>query len=100
MLLPSTRQIYWLATYVWDMGQYLILVSIIMAIFGGYSHGATKTFVATAQTGWATFLLLWLYGLSCIPLAYLYSFLFETPYVLLPCPTSKFHLRPKHMRST
>lgn len=61
------RQVYWLATYTWDVLQYAVLCSLVMAVFVAYGGGATRTFLASHSTATATFLLLWCYGLAAIP---------------------------------
>jgi hypothetical protein len=68
---------YWIATFIWDILLYSALSGLIMGIFYLYGGGATKTFLFSSETAAATFMLLWMYGLGSIPLAYLYSWMFD-----------------------
>jgi ATP-binding cassette subfamily A (ABC1) protein 2 len=68
--------LYWIATYSWDVTLYLCLVGFIMAAF--YLFGkAAEVFVHSSQSSFALFCLLVTYGLSAVPLSYMYSMLFD-----------------------
>jgi hypothetical protein len=68
---------YWLSTYIWDMSMYLLLAALIMIVTVLYGTVVPQEFVSSPESGLAVFLLLLLYGLSVLPLCYLYSFLFD-----------------------
>lgn len=65
--------VYWLAHYLWDAGMSSLVSLGVMAVFGLYGEPG---FVGNAAQAGATALVLWLYGLAAIPLAYCYSHLF------------------------
>lgn len=65
--------IYWISNFVWDMINYLIVISCCMIVFFLYE---SPQFSGTAAQAWGTFYLLFLYGLAVIPMSYCYSFLF------------------------
>ena len=75
----QNKQMYWVATFMWDILLYSVLSGLIMAIFYLYGGGSTRTFLFSSETAAATFVLLWMYGLGSIPLAYLYSWMFDNP---------------------
>jgi hypothetical protein len=65
--------VYWLATYAWDMINYFfVALSVIVVMLAFSNEQFTGTFSAFA----ATFLLFFQYGLAAIPLSYCYSFCF------------------------
>jgi hypothetical protein len=68
---------YWFATYVWDMCLFLVLDLVVMIAFFIYGTSTSRVFVGDARAGGAVFLLLVTYGLSILPLNYLYSMFFE-----------------------
>ena len=69
--------VYWTATYLWDMCMYSILTAFVLIAFCIYGKSASAIFVGDAESAMAVFLLTFLYGLSSIPLSYIYSFAFE-----------------------
>ena len=69
-----STEIYWLANYTYDLFTYSIVTSICLAICGGFGNAA---FVGDATQAQATVLAFFLFGLSVIPLSYLYSLIFE-----------------------
>ena len=69
--------LYWFAVYLWDMFLYSILVLLIMAALFMYGQDAAQIFISVPEATFAIFLLFFLYGLSVLPLCYLYSMLFE-----------------------
>ncbi|XP_047388210.1 phospholipid-transporting ATPase ABCA7 [Sciurus carolinensis] len=80
--LPPT--LYWLGNFLWDMGNYLAAVCIVVLIFLAFQQ---KAYVAPANLP-ALLLLLLLYGWSITPLMYPASFFFSVPstaYVVLTC---------------
>uniref|UniRef100_A0A8D2JSS6 ABC transporter domain-containing protein n=1 Tax=Sciurus vulgaris TaxID=55149 RepID=A0A8D2JSS6_SCIVU len=80
--LPPT--LYWLGNFLWDMGNYLVAVCIVVLIFLAFQQ---KAYVAPANLP-ALLLLLLLYGWSITPLMYPASFFFSVPstaYVVLTC---------------
>lgn len=68
--------LYWAATYAWDMTLFLVLIGFIVAAFFAFGSAA-EVFIHSGQSTLALFLLLLLYGLSAIPLSYLYSLAFD-----------------------
>ena len=69
--------LYWITTYVWDMGLFLILILLIIAAFYVYGKAAAEIFISVTEATFAVFLLLLTYGMSILPLCYLYSMNFE-----------------------
>ena len=69
--------LYWTTTYLWDMGLFLILVLLIIGAFFIYGKKAAEIFISVDEAAGAVFLLLFTYGLSVLPLCYLYSMCFE-----------------------
>jgi len=67
--------IYWLAHFLWDMAQYTLVAVATMLVFAAYAEPA---FVGNGAQGLASFLVVWLYGLAAIPLAYCYTWLFTS----------------------
>jgi hypothetical protein len=68
--------LYWVSVYIWDVAQYSILTLLTMCFFFIYGKESSQVFVNSAQSTLAVFLLLFFYGTSIIPLAYLYSLTF------------------------
>ena len=68
--------LYWFATYTWDMILFSFLVLFIILIFFAFGS-ASKVFIYSYQSTIALTLLLFLYGLSVIPLSYIYSLFFD-----------------------
>eukprot|EP01041_Mallomonas_annulata_P006632 gene6631-13438_t len=69
--------LYWTATYMWDMFLYSILTVCVMCVFYIYGTAASSVFVGTSENAFAVFILIFMFGASCIPLCYIYSFFFE-----------------------
>jgi ABC-type multidrug transport system ATPase subunit len=69
--------LYWSTTYLWDMGLFLILVLLIIGAFFIYGKKAAEIFISVDEAAGAVFLLLFTYGLSVLPICYLYSMCFE-----------------------
>jgi ATP-binding cassette subfamily A (ABC1) protein 3 len=70
--------LYWCATYLWDVMLFTCLVLlIIVALFIYGKDDAARVFISVDESTYAVFLLLFTYGLSVLPLCYLYSFQFE-----------------------
>ena len=69
--------LYWAAVYIWDASLFTFLVFLIICALFGYRDSAAQIFISDAEGGAAVFLLLFFYGLSVLPLCYLYSMLFE-----------------------
>ena len=69
--------LYWFAVYLWDAALFTFLVLLIICSLFGYQNSAAQIFISDAEGGAAVFLLLFLYGLSVLPLCYLYSMLFD-----------------------
>jgi hypothetical protein len=68
--------LYWIATYVWDVMLFTILVCIIMIVFFIYGKKAAQIFISVDEATLAVFCLLFTYGLSVLPMCYLLSMLF------------------------
>ena len=66
--------LYWLATYLWDLAAYLVVCLLCMLVFACYGEPA---FAGTTEQGMAMFFVLWFYCVSVLPLVYCYSFLFD-----------------------
>ncbi|XP_052020849.1 phospholipid-transporting ATPase ABCA7 isoform X3 [Apodemus sylvaticus] len=80
--LPQT--LYWVGNFLWDMGNYLVAVCIVVLIFLAFQQ---RAYVAPENLP-ALLLLLLLYGWSITPLMYPASFFFSVPstaYVVLTC---------------
>ncbi|XP_036026831.1 LOW QUALITY PROTEIN: phospholipid-transporting ATPase ABCA7 [Onychomys torridus] len=80
--LPQT--LYWLGNFLWDMGNYLVAVCIVVLIFLAFQQ---RAYVAPENLP-TLLLLLLLYGWSITPLMYPASFFFSVPstaYVVLTC---------------
>ncbi|KAJ7386395.1 ATP-binding cassette sub- A member 1 [Desmophyllum pertusum] len=76
--------VYWLSTYVWDLGNYIIPAVCCCLIFLAFGEDA----YTSAMNFPPTFLLLLLYGWAITPLMYPASFLFSessTAYIVLIC---------------
>ena len=69
--------LYWVSTFLWDMGLYLVLTAGIMIAFYSYGEESSRIFIDNGEATLAVFLLLLLYGASAIPLGYIYSFAFD-----------------------
>ena len=67
---------YWASNFLWDVTNYLIITAAVMLVFVAYGNAE---FVGTGEKRLATLSLIIMYGLSAIPLAYLYSFMFTNP---------------------
>ena len=69
--------LYWTATYLWDMVLFTVLVLLIIIALFIYGKKAAEIFISVDEATVAVFLLLFTYGLSVLPLCYLYSMFFE-----------------------
>ena len=67
---------FWIAHYIWDMLMYSIFVALVMIVLALYGAHA-EVFMGDAETAFATFFLLFSYGVSSIPFAYLCSRSFD-----------------------
>lgn len=70
--------LYWLATYLWDLGLFLVLIVFIMISFYIYGEEAAVIFISNTESASAIFVLLLTYGMSVLPLCYLYSNMFTS----------------------
>jgi ABC-type multidrug transport system ATPase subunit len=66
---------YWLATFLFDFGQYMVIVVGAMAMFFWFDCGP---FVHNSEAVLVSLALMVTYGLSAIPQSYCYSFLFDS----------------------
>ena len=69
--------VYWLATYIYDLSLFLLLILCVFIALLSYGRDATQAFMSDVNSSIVLFLLLLSYGASIIPLCYLYSFLFN-----------------------
>ena len=69
--------LYWFATYVWDMVLFTALVLLIIGALFIYGKKAAQIFISVNEATIAVFLLLFTYGLSILPLCYIYSMFFD-----------------------
>ena len=69
--------LYWAASYMWDTAMYFLLAGFIMLTFVLYGEENAKIFIGDTEAGWAVYVLLLCYGLSSIPLSYVYSLAFD-----------------------
>jgi ABC-type multidrug transport system ATPase subunit len=69
--------IYWITTYVWDVCLFILLIGCIVGAMFVYGEDAAKVFIGDTESLLAIVLLLFTYGVSVIPLCYLYSFYFS-----------------------
>ena len=69
--------LYWFATYVWDMVLFTVLVLLIIGALFIYGKKAAEIFISVNEATIAVFLLLFTYGLSILPLCYIYSMFFD-----------------------
>ena len=72
----ANPRLYWLATFMWDLLVYLLVVSLCMVVFRVFNE---PSLIGTFQQGAAIFCVLMLYGIAVLPLVYCYSFLFDSP---------------------
>lgn len=70
--------LYWLATYLWDLGLFLVLIIFILISFYIYGRDAAVIFISNSESTSAIFALLLSYGMSVLPLCYLYSNMFTS----------------------
>lgn len=68
--------LYWTATYLWDMCLFTILSGFVIISFFIFGDAA-EIFINSAESTLGVLLLLLTYGLSAIPLSYLYSLGFD-----------------------
>ena len=69
--------VYWCATYLWDVMLFTVLVLLIISALFIYGKNAAQIFISVDEATYAVFLLLFTYGLSVLPLCYLYSMSFD-----------------------
>lgn len=62
---------FWIAHFVWDLAMYTILAALIMIIFAAYGSTAAEVFVGDTTSFFATALLIFGYGVSALPFAYI-----------------------------
>ncbi|CAN0193444.1 unnamed protein product [Ectocarpus sp. 12 AP-2014] len=70
---------YWASTYLWDALLFFVLTVLVMLTFAAYGKDASKVFMMRWDALLGTWGLLVSYGLSSLPLSYLYSFAFDGP---------------------
>ena len=70
---------YWVSSYLWDLTLYLILTFCVMLVFLIYGKESAQVFVGDTESFCATFILLFGYGMSILPFAYLLSRKFSNP---------------------
>ena len=87
---------YWIATYMWDMSLFTILALFVLCAFAIYGTQSAVVFISDSIATLSLFMLLITYGTSVIPLSYLYSFGFENhstaqtvSYTHLTLPTNR-----------
>ncbi|OQV15717.1 ATP-binding cassette sub-family A member 1 [Hypsibius exemplaris] len=76
--------LYWVSTYMWDIGNYLLTTVICLLIFLAFNE---KAYVSATNAP-ALVALLALYGFAAIPMMYIPSFYFKVPssaFVALAC---------------
>ncbi|KAK4327951.1 hypothetical protein Pmani_001612 [Petrolisthes manimaculis] len=66
----------WATSFVWDMAAYLLTLVLILLSFVALDPNGY--FTASGEAVGALIMLLFLYGFGSIPMAYLFSFLFQT----------------------
>ena len=72
----ANATVYWAATYVWDVFVYSGVTLACMGIFALYGE---PSFVSTPTQAFGILAVIWIYGVSVLPLIYCYSFLFDSP---------------------
>eukprot|EP00903_Cladosiphon_okamuranus_P005738 g5694.t1 len=70
---------YWISTYLWDVLLFFVLSCLVMLTFAAYGRDASKVFMLHWDALLGTWGLLLSYGVSALPLSYLYSFAFNGP---------------------
>ena len=70
---------YWLSSYVWDSLLFTFLAGLLMCAFAIYGQSASLVYIGTASGAVALVIVLILYGVSVLPLCYLYSMNFDSP---------------------
>eukprot|EP00752_Nemacystus_decipiens_P003898 g3578.t3 len=70
---------YWMSTYLWDVLLFSVLSCLVMLTFAAYGRDASKVFMMHWDALLGTWGLLLSYGVSALPLSYLYSFGFNGP---------------------
>ena len=65
--------VYWLATYLWDAALFLLLSGLSMGVLYCYGQDAAAVFLSPNEAAAATFLLIFLFGLSTVGVAVLVS---------------------------
>ena len=68
--------LYWIATYLWDITLFIILIACIFIILSIFGKDAAEVYIGDTRTSSCLFCLLITYGMSCLPLCYIYSFAF------------------------
>ena len=69
--------LYWVATFAWDMFLFMILIAFLFFILVIFNLKKPVSFVSSAESSTALFLLLLTFGASSIAISYLYSLTFE-----------------------
>ena len=72
----AAANMYWAATFLWDLAVYSLVVMGCFLVFALYAEPA---FVGSTEQAFAVWTVLMFYGMSVLPLVYIYSFLFESP---------------------
>ena len=66
---------YWTACYLWDMASFSVVDALFIAVLTAYGN---DEFIGTPARCFATYLLVFAYGLAVVPLSYLLSSLFTS----------------------
>ena len=64
---------YWVSSFAWDLIGYAIITLLVILIFLSYGEKQAAIFVGTRETLFCSCTLIWGYGISSIPFAYLLS---------------------------
>ena len=64
---------YWLSTYLWDLSLFFLLTVVTMTVFLAYGTDTAAVFIGSADAFFATSIMMFGYGLSILPVAYLIS---------------------------
>eukprot|EP01083_Nonionella_stella_P227102 806033_1 len=72
------KTVYWVATYIWDMANYLFVLLCTMGIFEAYGN---SEFVGSFDVFMGTFSLMFAAGFAMMSKAYLLTFMFESDLV-------------------
>lgn len=69
--------VYWISAFIWDMLLFLLLVLLIIIVLFIFGKSSAQVFVSVREATYAVFILLITYGMSALPLCYLYSMQFD-----------------------